>query len=67
MITDYKIVSGHSSRVLENKVKTAMEKGWKPLGGAAFVLEQTKGTSNRFHIIQTMIKDRPNTEARTWI
>lgn len=67
MITDYKIVSGHNSVVLEDKVKMAMKEGWKPLGGASFVLEQAKGTSNRFHIIQTMIKDRPNTEVRTWI
>ena len=66
-ITDYKVVTGGSSDVLQDKVQASIQNGWKPLGSHTVVCtntiqrfsgSQNTGSHSTFEYCQTMIKEK---------
>lgn len=60
---DYKIIEGTIStqKEFENKVKDAMNKGWKPLGGVSISPEVTPYS---FILVQALTKTYSNNKSK---
>lgn len=60
---DYKIIEGTISKQkeFETKVKDAMNKGWKPIGGVSIT---PMGTAYSFIIVQALTKTYQNNKSK---